>query len=107
VSKRNKSDLEAGTPVIGLLLIELHFPEARSLKTKRMVVKSVKDRLRRRFNIAIAETGYLELWQRAELAAVSVSGSRKMVEAQLEAVHRELEDRYSSELLGTSVELIE
>ena len=88
-------------------MIELHFPEARSLKSKRMVVKSIKDRLRQRFNIAIAETGYLELWQRAELAAVSVSGSRQLVEAQLEAVNRDLEARFSGELLGTSMELIE
>ena len=72
-----------------------------------MVVKSIKDRLRRCFNIAIAETGYLELWQRAELAAVSVSGSRQLVEAQLEAVLRDLEARFSGELLGTSMELIE
>ena len=107
MSSRSKSGLEAGAPVIGLLLIELHFPEARSLKSKRIVVKSIKDRLRQRFNIAIAETGYLELWQRAELAAVSVSGSRQLVEAQLEAVNRDLEARFSGELLGTSMELIE
>ena len=107
MSSRSKPGLEAGVPVIGLLLIELHFPEARSLKSKRMVVKSIKDRLRRCFNIAIAETGYLELWQRAELAAVSVSGSRQLVEAQLEAVNRDLEACFSGELLGTSMELIE
>ena len=72
-----------------------------------MTVKSIKDRLRRRFNVAIAETGYLDLWQRAELAAVSVSGARPVLQSQLEAIHRELEEHYGSELVGTSVELIE
>jgi len=107
VSSRKKAGLEAGAPIIGLLTIELHFPEAQSLKAKRMVVKSIKDRLRRKFNVAVAETGYLELWQRAELAAVSVNGTRSILESELEAISRELEDHFPSELLGTTFELIE
>ena len=103
----SKAANDAGRPIIALMTIELHFPEAQSLKSKRMVVKSIKDRLRRKFNISIAETGYLELWQRSELAVVAVSGTRSVLESQLEAVNRDLEDRYSSELVGTSVELIE
>ena len=101
-----KAGRNAGSPIIGLVTIELHFPESQSLKAKRMVVRSIKDRLRSRFNVAVAETGYLELWQRAELAAVSVSGTRPVLESQLEAIHRDLEENFGSELLGTSVELI-
>jgi uncharacterized protein YlxP (DUF503 family) len=107
VSSRKKAGFEAGAPIIGVLTIELHFPEARSLKAKRMVVKSIKERLRRRFNVAVAETGYLELWQRAELSAVSVSGTRSVLESELEAISRELEEHFNSELLGTKFELIE
>jgi len=107
VSRGKKAGFEGGAPIIGLLVIELHFPEAQSLKAKRMVVKSIKDRLRGRFNVAVAETGYLELWQRAELAAVSVSGTRSILESELEAISRELEDHFPSELVGTSFELIE
>ena len=106
MSNRKKSGFEAGAPIIGLVTIELHFPEARSLKAKRMVVKSIKDRLRRRFNVAVAETGYQELWQRAELSAVSVNGTRSVLESELEAVSRELEEHYGAELLATTVELI-
>ena len=102
----SKASREAGNPIIGLLTVELHFPEAQSLKTKRMVVKSIKDRLRRKFNVSIAETGYLDLWQRSELALVSVSGTRPVLESQLEAITRDLEERFSSELVGTSFELI-
>jgi uncharacterized protein YlxP (DUF503 family) len=107
VSGRKKAGFEGGAPIIGLLTIELHFPEAQSLKAKRMVVKSIKDRLRRKFNVAVAETGYLELWQRAELAAVSVNGTRTILESELEAISRELEEYFPSELLGTRFELIE
>lgn len=102
----SKASQEAGDPIIGLLKVELHFPEAQSLKTKRMVVKSIKDRLRRKFNVSIAETGYLDLWQRSELALVSVSGTRPVLEAELEAVTRDLEERFSSELVLASFELI-
>jgi uncharacterized protein len=88
-------------------MVELHFPEAQSLKAKRMVVKSIKERLRRKFNVSVAETGYLELWQRAELAVVAVSGARAVLESQLEAMTRDLEDRFGAELVGTSFELID
>lgn len=102
-----KGSRNAGRPIIGLLSIELHFPDAQSLKAKRMVVKSIKDRLQRKFHVAVAETGYLDLWQRSELSVVSVSGARPVLESQLEAISRDLEDRFSSEVVGTSFELIE
>jgi uncharacterized protein YlxP (DUF503 family) len=103
----HKAARDSGHPIIGLLTVELHFPEAQSLKAKRMVVKSIKDRLRRKFNVSVAEVGYLELWQRAELAVAAVSGARPVVESQLEAITRDLEDRFGGELVGTSFELIE
>lgn len=92
-------------PIIGLLTIELHLPHSQSLKSKRTVVKSIKDRLRSRFNLAVAETGYQELWQRAVLSAVTVSAARPVLESALEAVARDLEQHYSSELVGTTMEL--
>lgn len=103
---RNKADHATVEPVIGLIVIELHFPDAGSLKAKRMVVKSIKERLKGRFNVAVAETGYLELWQRAELVAVTVASARTMVESHLEAVDRDLNDRFSSELVRTDLEII-
>ncbi len=106
MASRNKADQGPVAPVIGLITIELHFPEAGSLKAKRMVVKSIKERLRQRFNVAVAETGYLELWQRSELAAVTVASARKIVESHLEAVDRELNERFGSELVGTEFEII-
>ena len=87
-------------------MIELHFPDASSLKAKRMSVKSIKDRLKRRFNVAVAETGYLVLWQRAELAAVSVASARSVLESELQAIERELDAHFSGELVRTHVELI-
>jgi uncharacterized protein YlxP (DUF503 family) len=104
---KNKAARDAGRPIIGLLTIELHFPDAQSLKAKRMVVKSIKDRLTQKFHVAVAEIGYLELWQRAELAAVSVSGARPVLESQLEAMTRDLDERFGEELVRTDFELID
>ena len=55
--------------------IELLLPASRSLKDKRQVLSSIKDRLRNRFEIVVAEVEYQELWQRACLGMVTVSAS--------------------------------
>ena len=56
--------------------VQLHLPESRSLKDKRQVVKSIKERIRNRFNVSIAEVDYLDLWQRCAIAIAVVSTSR-------------------------------
>ncbi len=61
--------------VIGSLRIVLHIPNSHSLKEKRQVIRSLTSRLRRTFNVAVAEVGDQDVWQRATLAVVAVSGS--------------------------------
>src|ERR671925_407851 len=58
--------------VVGLLTVELHVPGSQSLKDKRMVLRRVKDRLKK-FNVAVSEVEHQDLWQRAALAVVTVS----------------------------------
>ena len=60
---------------------ELEIFGCQSLKEKRSVVKSVKDRLHDRFNVSVAETGHQDVWQRAELTACVVAGERKIAES--------------------------
>jgi uncharacterized protein YlxP (DUF503 family) len=67
--------------VIKLLTIDLHFPGRSSLKEKRYVLSSLKTRLSQRHNVAIAEVGYQDKWQRALLAIVTVGDNGKSVEA--------------------------
>ncbi|HZU33640.1 MAG TPA: DUF503 domain-containing protein [Candidatus Angelobacter sp.] len=61
---------------IAYLALELRIEAAHSLKDKRQVVRSLKDRLRNSFNISIAEIEVTDLWQRATLGIVSISDSR-------------------------------
>lgn len=60
--------------------LELYLPYSQSLKEKRMVLRKAQDRLRARSNFSIAEVDYQDLWQRAKLAAVTVSSDNSILE---------------------------
>lgn len=70
--------------VVGVVTWELEVTGAQSLKDKRRVIKSLKDRLRNRFNVSVAETAHHDLWQRAEITAAVVSTSRRHADSVLE-----------------------
>jgi uncharacterized protein YlxP (DUF503 family) len=70
--------------VIASLFCECIFYEAQSLKDKRAVLQRILTRLRQRYNVSVAEIGYQDLWQRAEIAIVSVSSSRVACERELQ-----------------------
>ena len=92
---------------IGVLTLEVRLEYAHSLKEKRHVVQGLKDRLRRRFNVAVSEIDYQDLWQRAMLAAVTVSGSRERAGAVLEAVEKEAALLLGADLVQASIEWLE
>jgi uncharacterized protein YlxP (DUF503 family) len=79
---------------VALLLIDLRFPLAGSLKAKRKEMQSVKAQLHGRLGAAVAEIEHQDVWQRARLSAVLTSGSMGQVERQADAVERWLIDRY-------------
>lgn len=72
--------------VIGVMEIRLWLSEAHSLKDKRQVVKSVKDKIRDRFNVAVAEVADQDLWQKALLAVCTVGSDGRVVNARLDQV---------------------
>ncbi len=90
---------------IGLLTLEIHIAEARSLKDKRQVIRSLKDRLRGQFNVAVAELDHQELWQRALVGVVSLSGDKAHLEQSLQAVFAESERLLGRDLIGHEIEL--
>jgi uncharacterized protein YlxP (DUF503 family) len=71
---------------VGIVRIELHIPGASSLKGKRSVVRSVKERIRQRVRAAVAEVDHQDLWQRATLGAAVVSGESRQVGEMLQAI---------------------
>lgn len=92
---------------IGVLSLELHLNHSHSLKDKRHVVQGLKDRLRRKFNIAVAEIDYQDLWQRALVAAVTVSPDHRRAEHVLQSVEREAAALLGPDLVDASVEWLE
>ena len=72
-------------PVVGLMVVDLHFPHAQSLKDKRRILRGVKDRLQK-LNVAVAETDHANLWQRAQLGVVAIGNSSDRVDQTLRAV---------------------
>ena len=91
-------------PAIGVLTLEIRLHDAHSLKDKRQVVKSLKDRLRSKFNVAVAEIDCQELWQRAVVAAVTVASDHLHAEKVLQSVEEEAAALLGGELAGTVVE---
>ena len=75
--------------MIAFLTLELHIEAAQSLKDKRQVVRSLKDKLRAHFNVAVAELDSTSLWNRATIGVVSVSGSRDYLEGLMKNVERQ------------------
>jgi len=89
---------------IGVLTLELYLPISVSLKDKRKVLQSLQRRLRNHHNLAIAEVGHQELWQRASLAIVSVASRRDMLERLFDSVLSETERSIPGEIVGAERE---
>ena len=79
---------------------ELHIAGAHSLKDKRSVVKSLKDRMRREFNVSFAETAYQDQWQRAEITACLVAADVGQADAVLEKADRLVESNPFIRIVG-------
>ncbi len=94
-------------PTVGVLTLELQLSEAHSLKDKRHTVKGLKDRLRGKFNVAVAEIDYQDLWQRSLISAVTVSSDHTRAEQTLQLVEREASSMLGAALVSTTLEWIE
>jgi uncharacterized protein YlxP (DUF503 family) len=75
---------------VGILSVELHFPEAGSLKGKRKYVKSAKAQLQNRFGVSVAEVDHHELWQRARLTMSCVTREYREADHLLDEAERYL-----------------
>jgi hypothetical protein len=91
--------------VVGSLRLEFHLPASTSLKDKRFVIRSLSDRLRRRFNVAVSEVDHHDLWQRATLAVVTVSNDAAVVHSILSHAQAWVERDPRLAVLDVEVEL--
>jgi uncharacterized protein YlxP (DUF503 family) len=93
---------------VGIYTLEIHIPGAHSLKEKRQVLRRLKDRLRARQNVAVAELAdHADLWQRAGLVVVSVAARRDALEQIFDAVRREADVCVPGQVIDTGREFID
>jgi uncharacterized protein YlxP (DUF503 family) len=103
ISKNHKSVFSM---IVGLLTLELHLPASNSLKAKRLIIKSLKDRIKNKFNVSIAEVDANDLWQRCVLGSACVGNETKIVNQTLNKVRDRVLNTHSVELIDSSIELL-
>ncbi len=91
---------------LGLLRVELLTNGTHSLKEKRRVILSLKERLRRRFNVSIAETDYQNLWQRSELSIACIAADGRTTKSILTKIERFIKNQPDLILIKEEMEEI-
>ena len=91
---------------VGQCTFDLHVANSQSLKEKRRVIKSIKEKLKNRFNVAVCEFGDLSLWQRSQLGIVTCSNDRAKVDSTIKMVTNFLEHVHSVSLLDIKQSII-
>jgi uncharacterized protein YlxP (DUF503 family) len=92
--------------VVGTIIIELHLHDNHSLKGKRKIVRSMVDKVKHKFNVAIAEVGSNDKWQKIELGVSTVGNDRRHVDSSLAEVLSFLESLYLAEIINTKTEIL-
>lgn len=89
--------------IIGLLSLEIFLPHSHSLKEKRKVVSAFKDRIRNKFNVAVAELDFLDKWQRAKIGIVAINNRPGFVDQVLRRIIEEAERNLEAEILKAEI----
>lgn len=96
-----------GEIYIGVAHLELHIPEARSLKAKRSPVRSLIEKIRSRHQVPVIEVDHQDLYQRARLAITAISSDPVDVEARMRRVEKTVDLNWSGHILSWDVEIIQ
>jgi len=91
---------------VACLRVEFLLPGCSSLKEKRFILRSIKDRLRNKFNVALCESGFQQKWQRSELGLVTVATSRRGAEKTTQSIIAILEKEHRIVLLECNNEFL-
>ena len=93
--------------IVAVALFELHIEFAQSLKEKRMVVRSLRDKLRRRFNISANEVAFHDLHQRARLAVSFIADRNDNAQSLLDTIQGFVESHADARLMGWTAEKLD
>ena len=88
---------------MALLLVDLYIPSAQSLKEKRMVIKSLKDRIGGRYNVSVSQLDTDDKWQTATLGMVMIGNDKRYLDGCLPDILTFIEDSRSVEISGQDI----
>ncbi len=92
--------------IVGLLTLDLHIPEANSLKSKRRVIKSLIEKIKNKFNVSISEVDMQNLWQRSVIGIAYVSNETVMINRVFEKIRTQVNNTHSVELINSDMEML-
>jgi uncharacterized protein YlxP (DUF503 family) len=92
--------------IVGLLTLDLHIPEANSLKSKRMVIKSLTDKIKNKFNVSVAEVDANNLWQRSVIGIAYVANETVIINKVFERIRTLVLSTHSVELIDSTMEML-
>lgn len=96
--------IEKNAMHVVICTVEFFMPAAGSLKGKRQVIKSIMERIKARVNASVAEVGYQDSWQRAEIGIAMVSGSRVLLDQEINLIRRIVDDCAEAETVQFVIE---
>lgn len=103
---RSVSEVESGAMVVGVAKLSLRLPDNQSLKGKRRVMKRICERLRQRFNLAVAEIDSQDLWQAGEVGIVMVGNQGSYINSKLDKAINFVDNMQLAEIVDVQMELI-
>jgi uncharacterized protein YlxP (DUF503 family) len=89
--------------VIGFLSLEIYLPYSHSLKEKRKIIVSLKDRVKKKYNVAFAELDYQDKWQRSKIGIVTLNNHKTMIESIFQKILAEAEENIEGEIIKTDI----
>ncbi len=90
---------------VGILRVEIFIPESNSLKTKRRILRTLKDRIRNKFNVSVGEVDALDKWQRSVIGLACISRDKKHIDAVLNKTAELIDTYHSIELISREMEI--
>ena len=91
---------------IGIMVLDLYSEESHSLKEKRKILLSVKDRLRHKFNISLIESDHQDLWQKIQLTMAVVANTKEIADKTFTQIEDFIISQYSVQILKMDKEYL-
>jgi uncharacterized protein len=92
--------------IVGIMILDLHTENSHSLKEKRHVVSSIKEKLKNKFNISMIESDYQDLWQKIQFAIAMVANSKTIIEKSFDQIEDFILENYPVRAISVSKDYI-